>query len=95
MPRVELVRDPELNPLGGQGAPAKVELVLTDGLRYYEAASGGPVRRPSRLALEEKFRECAEYARVGKGRGLRKFLDTLWSLENVDSLASWLRLLRA
>ena len=95
MPRVELVRDRELNPLGGQGAPAGVELVLMDGLRYYEAAPGGPARRPSRLALEEKFRECAEHARVGTGRSLRKFLDTLWSLENVDSLASWLGLLRA
>ena len=95
MPRVELVRDRELNPLGGQGAPAKVELVLVDGLRYYEAASGGSTKRPDRPALEEKFQECAEHARVGKGRSLRKFLDMLWSLEDVDSLASWLRLLRA
>ena len=95
MPRVELVRDSELNPVGGQGAPTRVELVLMDGVRYYEAASGGPARRPSRLALEGKFQECAEHARVGTDRSLRKFLDTLWSLENVDSLASWLRLLRA
>ena len=95
MPRVELVRDPELNPLGGQGAPAKVELVLMDGLRYYEAASARRAKGPDWLALEEKFQECAEYARVGKGRSRRKFLDTLWSLESVDSLASWLRLLRA
>ena len=95
MSRVELVRDPELEPAGGQAAPAKVELVLIDGLRYYEAASGRRAKGPDRLALEEKFQECAEHARVGQGRSLRKFLDTLWSLEDVDSLAPWLRLLRA
>ncbi len=95
MSRVELVRDPELNPLGGHGAPAKVELVLMDGLRYHEAASGAPAKRPGRPALEEKFRECAAHARVGKGMSLQKFVDTLWRLEGVDSLASWLRLLRA
>ena len=66
-----------------------------DGLRYYEAVSGRRAKGPDRPALEEKFRECAEYARVGTGRSLRKFLDALSSLESVDSLASWLRLLRA
>ncbi len=95
MPRVELVPDPGLNPPGGQGAAAKVELVLADGLRYYGAAPGDSGRRPDRRALEEKFRQCAEHARVGKGRGLSKFVDELWTLESVDSLASWLRLLRA
>lgn len=95
MSRVERVQDPELEPVGGQAAPAKVELVLMDGLRYYEAASGRRAKGADRLALEEKFQECAEHARVGKERSLRKFLDTLWSLESVDSLASWLRLLRA
>ncbi len=94
MPRVELVPDPGLNPPGGQGAAATVELVLADGLRYYEAAASGSGRRPGRRALEEKFQQCAEHARVGKGRGLRKFVDRLWTLESVDSLASWLRLLR-
>lgn len=94
MPRVELVADPELNPADGCGARAAVELVLTGGLRYYEAAPEGPAMRPDRPALEEKFRQCAEYARVGKAKSLRRFLDTLWSLESVDSLASWLRLLR-
>jgi len=95
MHRVELVEDPGLNAPGGQGAAVRVELVLADGLRYYGAAPGDPGRRPDRMALEEKFQQCAEHARVGKGRGLRKFVDRLWILESVDSLASWLRLLRA
>ncbi|MDE0032423.1 MAG: MmgE/PrpD family protein [Deltaproteobacteria bacterium] len=94
MPRVELVEDPGLNPPGGQGAAATVELVLADGLRYYEAAPGDPGRRTDRRALEEKFQQCAEHARVGKGSSLRKFVDRLWTLERVDSLASWLRSLR-
>lgn len=95
MPRVELVPDPGLNPPGGQGAAAAVELVLADGLRYYEAAAGYPGRRTDRRTLEEKFQQCAEHAGIGKGRSLRKFVDMLWNLEGVDSLASWLRLLRA
>ena len=94
MPRVELVEDPGLNPPGGQGAAATVELVLAGGLRYYGAASGASARRPDRRALEEKFQQCAEHARVGKGSSLRKFIDELWALESVDSLASWVRLLR-
>ena len=95
MPRMELVEDTGLNPPGGQGAAATVELVLADGLRYYEAAPGNPGRRPDRRALEEKFQQCAEHARVGKARGLRRFMNRLWILESVDSLAPWLRLLRA
>lgn len=95
MPRVELVPDPGLNRPGGQGAAATVELVLADGLRYYEAAPGDSAKPPDRRALEEKFQQCAEHARVGKGRSLRRFVDRLWALETVDSLASWLRLLRA
>ena len=95
MLRVELVEDPALNPPGGQGAAAGVDLVLADGLRYYEAAPGEAGRGPDRRALEEKFLECAAHARVGKGQGLRKFVDRLWTLESVDSLGSWLRLLRA
>ena len=95
MSRVELARDPRLSPPGGPGAAAGVELVLTGGLRYYEAAPDRPAARPGRSALEQKFQQCAEHARIGRGSGLGKFVDTLWSLENVDSLASWLRLLRA
>ena len=95
MPRVERVADPGLNPPGGRGASARVELVLADGLRYYETAPASPGRRTDRRALEEKFRHCAEHAGVGKGSSLRKFVDRLWSLESVDSLAPWLRLLRA
>jgi len=94
MGRVELVADPGLNPPGGQGATAKVELVLADGLRYYEAAPGKPGTRTDRRALEEKFQQCAEHGRIGKGKGLRRFVDRLWALESVDSLASWLRPLR-
>ena len=94
MSRVELARDPGLSPPGGPGAAAGVELVLTGGLRYYEAAPDRPARRPGRPALEQKFQQCAEHARIGRGSSLRKFVDTLWSLESVDSLAAWLRLLR-
>lgn len=95
MARVELVRDGELHPPGVEGAVAGVELVLTDGLRYHEAATGGPVHRPGRSALEEKFHECAAHAGVGREGSLRKFVERLWSLENVDSLASWVRYLCA
>ena len=94
MSRVELARDPGLSPPGGPGAAAGVELVLTGGLRYYEAAPDRPARRPGRPALEQKFQQCAKHARIGRGSSLRKFVDTLWSLESVDSLAAWLRLLR-
>ena len=68
MPRVELVRDPELNPLGGQGAPAKVELVLMDGLRYYEAASAGRAKRPDRPGAGGEISGNAPSTR-GSGRG--------------------------
>ncbi len=94
MPRVELVRDPGLNAPGGKGIVTRVELVLEDGLRYYEAAPDGSGGRPDRAALEEKFRKCAEHARIGARRSLQEFLDKLWTLESVDSLASWLRPLR-
>lgn len=61
-----------------------VELVLADGLRYYEAAPGRP-------APEETFHECAACAGMKKGQSLRKLVEGLWSLERFVSLAPWLR----
>jgi len=94
MPRVELVRDKGLESPDGQDAAARLELVLADGLRYYEAASTGPAKRPGRPALEEKLHECAAYAGMRKERSLCKFQEELWSLESVVSLGPWLRRLR-
>ena len=94
MPKVEQVRDGGLESPNGPGAGARVELVLAGGVRYYEAASAGPAKRPGRPALERKFHECAAYAGMGKGQSLRKFVDELWSLEGVVSLGPWLRRLR-
>ena len=94
MPRVEQVRDGGLESRNGPGAAARVELVLAGGVRYYEAASAGPAKRPGRPALEQKFHECAACAGMGKGQSLRKFVNELWSLESVVSLGPWLRRLR-
>lgn len=94
MRKVELVRDGGSESPNGQGAAAGVELVLAGGVRYYEAAPTGPAKRPGRAALEQKFYECAAYAGMGKGQSLRKFVEELWSLERVVSLARWLRRLR-
>lgn len=93
MSRVEMVSDPHLNLPGSEDTLAKVELVLTSGVRYDEDASGGSIKRPDRPSLEGKFRECAEYGRIGKGKHLQGVIDALWSLESVNSVASWMRLL--
>ena len=96
MKRVELVRDPRLKSVGNLGSPAEVEIKTNDGRTYGRRANmakGHPKKPLAREELEEKFRQCAG-ERISI-RAANRFIECLWSIEKVDSLAPWLRLLSA
>ncbi|MEX0801816.1 MAG: MmgE/PrpD family protein [Candidatus Binatia bacterium] len=95
MKRVELVRDPRLKSVGNLGSPAEVDIKTNDGRTYSQRANmakGHPKKPLAREDLEEKFRQCAG-ERIST-RAAKRFIEGLWSIEKVDSLAPWLRLLR-
>ena len=95
MKRVLLVRDQRLRSLGNLGCRADVEIELNNGRTYRKRASvakGHPKKPLTREELEEKFHQCA--GESISPRAARKFIEDLWSIEKLDTLASWLRLLR-
>jgi 2-methylcitrate dehydratase PrpD len=85
--RVVLVRDRRLRSL--------VEIELNNGRTYRKRASvakGHPKKPLTREELEEKFHQCSGDSI--SPRAARKFIENLWSIEKLDNLAPWLRLLR-
>jgi len=97
MNRVELILDDRLEPVGNLEASTRVELMPTEGPTYRKLATiarGHPKRRLARLALEEKFRQCAQQAPARLARTIERFLAGVWSLERVDCIPAWLRTLR-
>jgi 2-methylcitrate dehydratase PrpD len=95
MKRVFLVREPRLRSAGDLGCHAEVEIELDNRRTYREqamVAKGHPKKPLTRQELEEKFHQCA-----GDSiplRAARKFIEDLWYIERIDTLAPWLRLLR-
>jgi 2-methylcitrate dehydratase PrpD len=95
MKRVFLVREPRVRSVGDLGCRAEVEIELDNGRTYREQATiakGHPKKPLTRQELEEKFHQCA-----GDSiplRAARKFIEDLWYIERIDTLAPWLRLLR-
>jgi hypothetical protein len=55
-------------------------------------AKGHPKAPLTREELEEKFYRCAGES-LPSGAA-RKFIEDLWCIEKIDTLAPWLRLLR-
>jgi 2-methylcitrate dehydratase PrpD len=95
MKRVFLLRDRRLQSAGNLGCRAEVQIELENGRTYRKGATvakGHPDKPLTRQELEEKFQQCA-----GDSiplRAARKFIEDLWSIEKIDALARWLRLLR-
>jgi 2-methylcitrate dehydratase PrpD len=95
MTRVLLVRDQRLRSVGNLGCPAYVEIELDNQRTYRKraiVARGHPKKPLTREELEEKFYQCA--GESISPRAGRKFIEKLWSIEKLDTLAPWLRLLR-
>lgn len=95
MKRVLLVRDSRLQSAGNLGCPAEVEIELENGRTYRKRATvakGHPKSPLTREELEEKFYRCAGESLASAAA--RKFIEDLWCIEKIDTLAPWLRLLR-
>jgi 2-methylcitrate dehydratase len=95
MKRVDLVRDPKLQSVGNLGCQAEVEIQLNSRKTYRKRATlakGHPKKPLTRQEIQEKFYQCAG-ERIPKQR-TKKFVENIWSIEKVDVLAPWLKLLR-
>ena len=95
MKRVDLVRDPRLRSVGNLGCQAEVEILLNNRRTYRKRATlakGHPKKPLTRQEIQEKFYQCAG-ERIPKQR-TKKFVENIWSIEKVDVLAPWLKLLR-
>jgi 2-methylcitrate dehydratase PrpD len=95
MKRVFVVRDQSLQSAGNLGSRAEVEIELDNRRTYREQATiakGHPKKPLTRQELEEKFHQCARDSIPL--RAARKFIEDLWCIEKIDTLAPWLRLLR-
>lgn len=95
MKRVDLVRDTALQSVGNLGCQAEVEVELDSGRTYRKSATvakGHPKKPLTREELREKFLQCAG-ERI-PGQRAKKFIEDLWSIEKLDALAPWLKLLR-
>jgi 2-methylcitrate dehydratase PrpD len=95
MKRVDLVPDPRLRSVGNLGCQAEVEILLNNRRTYRKRATvakGHPKKPLTRQEIQEKFYACAG-ERIPKKRA-KKFVENIWSIEKVDVLAPWLKLLR-
>ena len=95
MKRVDLVRNPRLRSVGNLGCQAEVEIQLNNRRTYRKRATvakGHPKKPLTREEIQEKFHQCAG-EQIPKKRA-KKFVEDLWSIEEVDVLAPWLKLLR-
>jgi 2-methylcitrate dehydratase PrpD len=95
MKRVELVQNPRLRSLGNLGCPAEIEIQLNNRRIYRKRATvakGHPKKPLTREEIQEKFHQCAG-EQIPKKRA-KKFVEDLLSIEEVDALAPWLKLLR-
>ena len=95
MKRVELVQNPRLRSVGNLGCQAEIEIQLNNRRVYRTRATvakGHPKKPLTREEIQGKFYECAG-ERFSKKRA-KRFVEKLWSIEKVDSLAPWLELLR-
>jgi 2-methylcitrate dehydratase PrpD len=95
MKRVDLVQDSRFQSVGNLGCQAEVKILLNNGRTYRKRATvakGHPKKPLTREEIQEKFYQCAG-GRVPKKRA-KMFVENLWSIEKVDALAPWLKLLR-
>jgi 2-methylcitrate dehydratase len=95
MKRVELVQNPRLRSVGNLGCQAEIEIQLNNRRTYRKRATvakGHPKKPLTREEIQEKFHECAG-EQIPKKRA-KKFVEDLLSIEKVDALAPWLKLLR-
>ena len=95
MKRVELVQKPRLRSVGNLGCQAEIEIQLNNRKIYRKRATvakGHPKKPLTREEIQDKFHQCAG-ERI-PGERAKKFIEDLWSIEKLDSLAPWLGLLR-
>ena len=90
MDKVETVIDPEIDALGSDKIVSLIEVQLKDGRvlrgKSEEHYRGGPRNPLTREDLAEKFHDCVH--RVLTPEQARKLMETIESLERLDSLRS-------
>ncbi len=77
------------------GTDTEIEITLSSGAVYCgrkRVAHGHPSVPASRAEIEEKFHQCS--ARILPSKTAAQFLQTVWMLERVPSVAAWVRALR-
>jgi 2-methylcitrate dehydratase PrpD len=94
MDRIETFLDPEIDALGMDKIVTLIEMRLKNGTalrgRSPEHYRGGPRNPLSREELAEKFNDCVQQVLNPKRAG--KLLETIESLENLDSVRTLTRL---